>query len=558
MSSKDPITLEVIRNAAIYISEEMGLVLRNTAYSPNIKDRLDHTCAVLAPDGRLVAQAEHIPVHIGSMAIGVENTIKYLRENNIHLESGDIIVVNDPYIAGTHLNDVTLLKPIYIGSKLVAILANKAHHVDVGGAVPGSIGGNVAELHQEGIVIPPVKLFDKGVLNKSVLDIFMYNVRTPKYLKGDLNAQLASLNIGEKRIIELSDKYGVEVLADAWEYIIQYTEEYTRNRIRGLEREGVYKAIDFIELPYKNYLEIKVSLSIEEDILVDYDGTSSQVDYPINAVYGVTVAATVYALKSVIDPEMPINHGFQKVVKVNVPRGTFLNPIPPAPVSGGNLETSQRIVDTLLKALSRCFPNKVPAASCGSMNNIMVGGMWRDRSRWAFYETIGGGSGGRPGEDGVDGVHTNMTNTLNTPIEVLEKEYPILFVKYELREDSGGPGKYRGGLGITRVFRMLGDAVLTIMSDRVEIPPWGLHGGMPGKPGEHVVIRADGESIQLSSKYTVNLNKGDIVYINTPGGGGYGNPCERDRGLLNEDILEGKISLKDAREFYCYHDEFDV
>lgn len=548
----DRVSFEVIRNAAIFISEEMGVVLRNTAYSPNIKDRLDHSCAILTPGGELVAQAEHIPVHLGSMAVGVENTFRYLERERENLDPGDIVLVNDPYIAGTHLNDVMLLKPVYVGGRLVAVVANKAHHVDVGGIVPGSIGGDASELLQEGMVIPPVKLVRRGVFQKDVLKILEANVRTPRYFRGDLRAQMAALNVGEKRLRELADKYGADTILEAWSYILDYTEQYTRNRVAKEGRPGDYEAEDYMELPRRGLIPIRARVSITgRGVRVDFTGTSRQVDAPINAVYGVTVAATTFALKSIVDPEMPLNHGFFRAVEIHAPPGSLVNPLPPAPVSGGNVETSQRIADVIFKALADAFPDKVPAASCGSMNNVMVGGVGENGETWAFYETIGGGSGARPTMDGVDGVHTNMTNTLNTPIERLEKEYPILFVKYELRPDSGGPGTHRGGLGITRAFRVLGvRAVLTIMSERTLAKPWGLRGGMPGAPGDHYVVRADGTVEKLPSKATVTLGRGDTVYINTPGGGGYGDPCRRPRELVLRDIADGKVS-REAAKHYC-------
>ncbi len=554
VNGENRITLEVIRHAAIFASEEMGVVLRNTAYSPNIKDRLDHSCAILSPGGELVAQAEHIPVHLGSMAVGVENTFRYLEREGETLEQGDIVLVNDPYIAGTHLNDLMLLKPVYVGGEMVAVVANKAHHVDVGGIVPGSIGGDARELLQEGVIIPPVKLVRRGVFQRDIASMIEANVRTPHYFKGDLRAQMAALNIGEKRIRELAEKYGASTLLEAWSYILDYTEKYTRSKVEKEGVEGSFKAVDYMELPGGELIPIEAEVRIRKGgIEVDFSGTSSQVEAPINAVYGVTVAATTFALKSIIDPEMPMNHGFFRVVSIKAPLGSLLNPRPPAPVSGGNVETSQRIVDVVFKALSQAFPDRVPAASCGSMNNIMVGGLRDEGGLWAFYETIGCGSGARPSMDGVDGVHTNMTNTLNTPIEVLEKEYPVLFVAYKLREGSGGPGTYRGGLGITRAFKILADrAVLTLMSERVKTRPWGLRGGLDAEPGDHYVVRSSGEVEHLPSKTTIILRRGDIVYINTPGGGGYGDPCRRPRSLIENDLRDNKITLGQAKGQYCY------
>jgi len=548
----DRLTVEVIRNAAIYASEEMGVVLRNTAYSPNIKDRLDHTCAVLAPWGELVAQAEHIPVHIGSMAVGVENALRALRERGEGLGPGDVVIVNDPYVSGTHLNDIMLLKPVYHGDTLVAIVVNKAHHVDVGGAVPGSIGG-ARELLEEGIVIPPVKLAEGGRINWDLVRLVEANVRTPRYFRGDLKAQLAALNVGEKRVLELARKYGASTLLDAWREILDYTERYTRARIRGLGVEGEAEAVDYVELASGGEAAVRARLAVAGDgIVVDYDGTGPQVEEPLNAVYGVTVAATVYALKSVIDPEMPVNHGFFRAVEIRAPEGTLVNPRPPAPVGGGNTETSQRIADVVFLALSRLLPGRVPAASCGTMTNVMMGGWDPEGGRWAFYETVGCGQGARPGKDGVDGVHTNMTNTLNTPIERVEAEYPIIFEAYELRPDSEGPGRHRGGLGITRAFRLArGRATLTLLAERCSRRPWGLEGGEPGEPGHHYIVRADGTLEPLPCKATVELREGDAVYINTPGGGGLGPACERPREAVEADVSEGKVTRGRARERYC-------
>jgi N-methylhydantoinase B len=549
----DSFTVEIIRNAAIFISEEMGVVLRNTAYSPNIKDRLDHTCSVLTPKGELAAQAEHIPVHLGSMAVGVKNTLDYLEREGIYLEPGDIIVVNDPYIAGTHLNDILLMKPVYVKGKLIAIVADKAHHVDVGGSVPGSMGGEVRELSQEGIVIPPIKIVEKGTFKNDVIKLIAENVRTPEYFKGDLKAQIAALNVGERRIVELAEKYGPETILEAWDEILSYTERYTRNRIKSLGRFGKFEAEDYIELDDK-LLKIKASVEIKDsgEVTVDFSGTDKQVEAPINAVYGVTVAATTFALKSVIDPEMPVNHGFYRVVQILAPSGTLVNPRKPAPVSGGNTETSQRIADVVFKALAEAFPERVPAASCGSMTNVAMGGIVNEK-RWAFYETIGCGSGGRPKGDGIDGVHTNMTNTLNTPIERLEIEYPIIMVAYKLREDSEGPGTYRGGLGITRAFKLIkGKAIVTILAERCKTSPWGLQGGLPGERAQHYVVKKNGQIIKLKCKETIEIEEGDIVYINTPGGGGYGDPCQRDRKAILKDVEDRKISLERAKKKYCY------
>ncbi|BAA81546.2 hydantoin utilization protein B [Aeropyrum pernix K1] len=547
----DSVTIEVIRNSAIYISEEMGVVLRDTAFSPNIKDRLDHSCAVLAPDGSLVAQAEHIPVHLGSMSVGVVNLVKYIEDLGMDLGVGDVVVTNDPYISGTHLNDLMAIKPVYAGDFHIAYVANKAHHVDVGGLVPGSIGGGAKELREEGIVIEPVKVVEAGSVRWDIVRMLEANVRTPRYFRGDLMAQIASLNVGEARLRELAGRYGGSALVEAWESILGYTERYTREKIGEVAAlaSGVYRARDYMETSKGELLEIVATLTIDKGRLtVDYTGTSKQVDEPINAVYGVTVAATLFALKSTLDPEMPMNQGFFRIVEIKAPEGTLVNPLKPAPVGGGNVETSQRIADVVFRALAEALPERVPAASCGTMSNVMVGGRG-----WAFYETNACGSGARPCCDGVDGVHTNMTNTLNTPIEVIEREYPILFNAYELRPDSGGPGMYRGGLGVVRAFTALEDNVtITIFAERGLTRPWGLSGGRPGRSFEAVITRAAGEVERLMSKHTAKLNRGDTIAIYTPGGGGYGDPCKRDRSLIERDLREGRITMESAVKDYCY------
>ncbi len=551
MSRVDLVTVEVIRHALIYASEEMGVALRNTAFSPNIRDRLDHSCAILTPNGDLLAQAEHIPVHLGSMPIGAKNLVSKLEEYGEELRPGDVVLTNDPYISGTHLNDLMILKPVYVDGRLVALVANKAHHVDVGGSVPGSIGGSARSLLEEGTVIPPVKIVEAGKLREDIVRLIKANVRTPRYFVGDLMAQLAALNLGEQRVRELAEKYGVETLLSAWEEILHYTERYTRTRLQRLVEEynsaGVYSAEDYLELSNGDLAPIRVRVEIRSNsIHVDFTGSHKQVGEPLNAVYGVTVAATTFALKAVIDPEMPMNHGFYRVVSIHAPEGSIVNPVPPAPVGGGNVETSQRIADVVLRALAEAFPERVPAASCGTMTNITLGG-----SGWAFYETIGCGTGGRPCCDGVDGVHTNMTNTLNTPIEVIESEYPVLFKAYELRPDSGGPGTYRGGLGITRAFQVLEEAILTVFSERYKLRPWGLKGGKPGAPSHHYIVKHNGEIIELGAKATVKLEPGDTVYINTPGGGGYGDPCKRPREKVVGDLNEERITLQHAKKEYC-------
>jgi len=525
----DPITVEVIRNALAYSAEEMGIALRNSAYSPNIKERMDHSCAIFDVHGNLLAQAEHIPVHLGSLPWGVKNALQYLRERGEEWREEDVVMVNDPYIVGTHLNDVTLIKPIFSGGSHVGFSVNKAHHVDVGGQTSGSISCNATSLYDEGVVIPPTKLIEEGCLSQRVLDDFLGEVRTPKIARGDLRAQIAAANLGERRVMELAGRYGVDALLSAFDEIISYGEKRMCERLKAIP-EGTYRAEDCLEGIDSDVLTwIRAELKREDDELsVSFSGTDAQVKIPLNAVFGVTLSATYFAVKSITDPDGPMNEGVLRSIEVFAPKGSVVNPNRPAPVSGGNLETAQRIADVVFRALAQALPNRVPAASHGSMNNVMVGGFDPERKRqWVFYETIGGGSGGRYGKDGVDGIHCNMTNTMNTPIEAIERYYPLLFEQYELRAESYGAGRWRGGCGIKRSWTLLSpSAEVTVFGERTIVPPWGLMGGKSGALGAYWVKRKDGRRERIKSKATLILKRGDTLIIETPGGGGYGSPEE--------------------------------
>ncbi len=543
----DPVTVEVIRNALSYSAEEMGIALRNSAYSHNIKERMDHSCAIFDTDGNMVAQAEHIPVHLGSLPHGIKNAINYLKQKGLTFREGDIFIFNDPYISGTHLNDVTLIKPVFYKGKHVGFTANKAHHVDVGGKSPGSMSGDATELYQEGIIIPPVKFAEAGEIRQDVLSFILENVRTPHITQGDLRAQMAAANLGARRIHELIDKYGIELYLRSLDQILRYSEKRMMEEIRGIP-DGVYEAADCLEDSGVNdrpvWIRVKVTV-YGGRMKVDYTGTDPQVEGPINAVFGVTLSATYFAIKSVVDPEVPMNQGAMRPIEVYAPPGTLVNPFKPAPVSGGNVETSQRIADVMFRALSYALPEKVPAASLGSMNNIMAGGYDPRRKRpWAFYETIGGGSGGRPFEDGIDGIHTNMTNTMNTPIEAIEQYYPIIFTAYEFRENSFGAGKFRGGNGIVRSWKLNAPkATVSILAERTKVTPFGVHGGLPGKPAEFYLVKRDGETLKLNGKTTVVIERGDEIVIKTAGGGGYGPPEERDPVAIKEDMENGLLGI---------------
>ncbi len=546
----DLVTVEVIKGGLIYTAEEMGIALRNSSYSHNIKERMDHSCAIFDSDKRLIAQAEHIPVHLGSMGLAVKQGLSVFEGE---LQRGDMILFNDPYISGTHLPDITLIAPVFYRDEVIAYVANKAHHSDVGGKVPGSLAGDATELFQEGIIIPPVKFVKKGVFDREILEIIKFNVRVPDIRVGDLRAQAAANNVGINRILGLVEKYGLKNFKESTQKIMDYSERRMRNEIRKMP-EGVYTAEDYLESTgvEEKIVKIKVRITINgSEINFDYTGTDPQVRGPLNAPLGVTMSGVYYTLMAVTDPTIPVNDGCYRPVELYVPRGCLMNPVKPAPVAGGNVETSQRNVDVLLKAFSKVIPGKVCAGSQGTMNNICVGGIDEENRPWAFYETLAGGMGGRPGLDGLDGVHVHMTNTMNTPIEALEKSYPLRFISYRLRDDSGGPGKWRGGCGVERSWKLISPtATLSILAERTKIPPWGLNGGEPGAKGEFYIVKRSGERVKLKSKCTVTIEKGDTFVARTPGGGGYGNPFERNPEKVLRDFLNGLVSKESARKHY--------
>lgn len=548
----DLTTVEVIKGALIYAAEEMGIALKKSAYSPNIKERMDHSCAIFNHRRELIAQAEHIPVHLGSMAIAVKLG---LEEYPKVLEPGDMILLNDPYISGTHLPDLTLIAPIFYDDEIIGYSANKAHHTDVGGKAPGSLAADSNELYQEGLIIPPVKFVKKGMVDPEISMLIQSNVRTPEIQMGDLRAQVAANNTGKRRMLELVENYGPYLVHCAMDSIMDQSERRIRDMIRMMP-DGEYCAVDYIEsvLPNDEDVNINIKVTKRNDTLVfDYSGTHAQVDQPVNAPLGVTIAGIYYALISITDSTIPVNDGCFRPISLFIPEGCMMNPIRPAPVAGGNVETSQRNADLILKAFSKIVPNKVPAAGQGTMNNITIGGLLDNGEPWTFYETIGGGSGARPNHDGVDGIHTNMTNTMNTPIETLEAYLPLKFKAYRLRPDSGGPGKYRGGCGIERIWTLTSArATLGILAERTKIKPWGLAGGGEGTLGEFILIRADGTESTLPSKCKETIYKGDTLIIRTPGGGGYGHIKERDPKLIKEDIMNGLVSPENAKKIYGY------
>lgn len=540
MENLDPVSFEILKNSLISIAEEMGVVLRRSSFSPNIKERRDYSCALFTATGQLVAQAEHIPVHLGAMPYSVQAVRKEF-END--LSEGDDIILNDPYRGGTHLPDITMVSPIFFKERLVGFAANRAHHSDVGGVAPGSMSALSRDVNQEGIRIPPIKLWEEGKPNRQLLDFVLTNVRTPDERLGDLRAQRAANLVGAKRLIELPKKSSVSSVESGMTQLIDYSEELMVKKIRELPRKSA-SAIDYLDDDGLGTIDIPIRVKVTvggESITFDFSGLAKQVQGPLNAVFSVTLSAVYYVVRCVTDPSIPANAGCFKPIQVKAPSGTIVNAEPPAPVAGGNVETSTRIVDVTLKAFSSIIPEGVCAACQGTMNNVTIGGVDpRTGKYFTYYETIAGGFGARYNKDGVDGIHSHMTNTLNTPVEALESAYPLRVRKYELVRGSGGQGKFRGGLGIRRDTEVLAEgSTISLMGERQRHGPWGLYGGKQGSPGAYGIVRRS-RIAGLPSKTTLGANRGDILSVTTPGGGGYGMASRRKKERIQQDRYDEK------------------
>src|SRR5437667_10754511 len=518
----------------------MGVVLRKSSFSPNIKERRDFSCALFDASGELEGHAEHLPVHLGAMPYSVQAVLKEFRDD---LSEGDDVILNDPYRGGTHLPDITMVSPIFFKDRLVGFAANRAHHSDVGGVAPGSMSALSRDVNQEGIRIPPVKLWSKGKPNRQILDFVLSNVRTPDERLGDLRAQRAANLVGAKRLVELLKKSSVSTVESGMSQLINYSEELMVKRIRELPRKSS-SAVDYLDDDGFGTTDIPVKVKITvggESIGFDFSGSAKQVQGPLNAVYSVALSAVYYVVRCVTDPSIPANAGCFKPIEVKAPSGTIVNAEPPAPVAGGNVETSTRIVDVTLKAFSSIIPERVCAACQGTMNNVTIGGVDpRTGKYFTYYETIAGGFGARYNKDGVDGIHSHMTNTLNTPVEALESAYPLRVRRYELVQGSGGRGRFRGGLGIRRETETLAQgSTISLMGERQRRGPRGLIEGRSGSPGEYGIVRGN-KMMALSSKTTLSANAGDVLTVTTPGGGGYGSPGERTRDKIEQDRADGK------------------
>jgi N-methylhydantoinase B len=509
----DAISLEVIRNRLSGVAEEMGVVLRRTAYSPNIKERADCSAALFTPDGEMLAQAEHIPVHLGSMPASV---LAVLEQYGDDVEPGTQFAVNDPYAGGTHLNDLTLVQPVYLDGAHLGWVANRAHHADVGGEAPGSMPAHAVRVDQEGHVVAPTVAITGDDWAEEFRDPFLAATRTPQERLGDLSAQVGANAAGGARLVAVAMAYGVDEYRALSQELLDYGERRMRAALAALPA-GTHQFVDYMEWGDDD-LPIKASVEISDGSLhVDFTGTADQIEGNINAVEAVTRSCLYYAVRVATDPAIPANGGCYRPITLSAPAGSLVNPNPPAAVAAGNVETSQRIADTVLGALAQAAPERVPAAGQGTMNNILVG-----NNEFSYYETLAGGQGGRPTRPGQSGIHTGMTNTKNTPVEALESHYPFKVHRYGLRRGSGGAGLHPGGEGIEREIEFLTDATVSLMGERRRIPPWGLAGGRPGACGEDWLKRGTGEWERVAGKATFEVRAGDRLLVRTPGGGGWG------------------------------------
>ncbi len=570
--ARDPVELEIFKNLFHSIAEEMGAALRRTAFSPNIKERRDYSCAVFDRTGEVIAMGDHMPVHLGSMPMSVRAAI-----DSGAMQRGDVVMLNDPFRGGTHLPDITLVAPVYVNSADVArtllsakavrkgrrarkvsekpdfYVASRAHHADVGGAYPGSMG-LCREIYQEGVRIPPVKLMRAGVLDRDVLAVLLNNVRTPDEREGDLGAQLASCHTGAERLREICARYGVERVTSAAAELQEYAEELMRAFLHRVP-PGEYRAEDFLDNDGITDREVKIAVTIKVTrnvwgrrveacpersrrnpagrrrsllstkplVTVDFTGSDPQVEGSVNAVAAITYSACFYVFRCLLTEDVPAVAGLMRPIRVIAPEGTIVNARPSAAVAGGNVETSQRIVDVLLHALAQAIPDRIPAAASGTMNNLTIGGIDpRANEPFAYYETVAGGMGAGPRKAGVSGVHTHMTNSLNTPAEALEYAYPLRVRRYSLRPASGGHGKFRGGDGIVREIEVLTDCDVTLLADRRSRGPWGLAGGADGASGKTSITRSNGTVESMPGKFSTRLRPGERITIETPGGGGWG------------------------------------
>jgi N-methylhydantoinase B len=549
LAGLDPVKFEVIRSALHEATEEMALALRRTAYSTNIKTRADFSCAFFDANLNVVAQAFTQPVHLGGLAELVPRVIRAYGPER--LGPGDAIVTNDPYLGGAHLNDITLISPVYAGGWAFGYVVNLAHHVDVGGGAPASVGA-FREVYQEGVIIPPVKLVQGGQIVAEVFQLILAQIRSKRETAGDLRAQTAANHVGVRRIGEVLQRWGPEVVSRYIEAILEYTEERSRVGLQRLPKgtfqaEGVVDNDGFTPDP----VVLKAAVTISADgVVCDLSGSDPQRRAPVNSTFSQTFSACAYVVKCLIDPDVVPNSGFYRLIRVVAPPGSIVNCLPPAPVVGG-WETHVRLTEVLLKALAPALPDRIPAGTKGMMCHAGFGGVDPHTGEYfCFLETLAGGYGGRASLDGPDAVQVHGQNTENAPVEEVEAGYPVRIARYELVADSEGAGRWRGGLGLRRDYEFPSSEVrLTILADRDRWGPWGLFGGQPGARARYLLI-SGGEEKELSSKVTLDVKPGEIISYRTCGGGGYGPPAKRDPRAVLRDVRERRITRERARSVY--------
>ena len=544
----DPIKFEVIRNALTQAAEEMAIALRRSAYSTNVKTRQDFSCAFFDKNLRSVAQAFTQPVHLGSFVRHVTVAVKRYGPEN--LGPGDMILSNDPYGGGVHLNDISLIGPVYYDNQLVGYTACLAHHVDVGGGAPASVGA-FREVFQEGIIIPPIKFVANGELDDDLFRLVLSQIRSKRETSGDFRAQIASNRTGAIRINEIINRYGIDEFDHYIDEIIEYTDRRTQAEVAKLPK-GVFQAEGFVDNDgfTDDVVKLAVKITIDDKgVRFDTSGSDPQRRAPVNSTFAQTFSACAYALRSLMDRDLPVNDGFYRYVVVDAPEGTVTNCVHPAPVVGG-WETHVRLNDLIFEALSSALPDAVCAGTKSMQCHSGFGGENHETGEYyCFLETLAGGYGARSTSDGPDAVQSHGQNTENAPIEETESNYPVRIIRYELVPDSEGPGEFRGGLGLRRDYMFPEEATFTILADRDKFGPRGLFGGEHGGKSVYALIK-DGNEEHLSSKTTVQLQPGEVISYRTSGGGGYGEPFKRDRKLILEDVLQGKISPQRARERY--------
>ena len=550
MNTPDAITVQVIGAQLVTVAEEMGAVLRRASYSTNIKERADCSTALFDERGSLVAQAENIPIHMGSM-LGLIGAIE---SSDLEVRPGDVFVTNDPYRGGgTHLPDITMVKPVFADGELIGYSANIAHHSDVGGRVPGSNAGDSTSLFQEGLRIPLVRFATADGLEQAPLAFVALNSRLPQERRGDMLAQLASVEVGERRMREIHRNHGGATVRAATAYLIDHARRRLTAALRDVP-DGVYRFRDVMDPTDGESTEIVVSVTIaEERVTVDFTGTGPQSPVGINVVRPALEATVFYALKAVLDPGIPPNGGFFDAVEVTAPSGSIVNPVEPAPVTA-RTDTCQRVADVVLGALAQAVPDRVPAAGHSTVTYVTFSGE-HDDGFFVYPEVVAGGGGARPSKDGLDAIQVHITNSSNLPIEALEQEYPLLVGAYELIPDSGGAGTHRGGLAVRRDVRIMCDtAEFSAHADRQASRPWGLQGGHDGSPGRFVINPGrDDERVLPDGRVSgIRLRKGDVLRVESPGSGGYGDPRGRSRAQIRDDLANERITEPAAREQYGF------